>query len=137
MLGDGGGRPNPSSILLGARRNIRPWQRNFKNRPTPGPRTSFNLSTMLSQNRFANAQSQTRAASRPLGRVERIEDIGQDLGSDSRPVVLKRDRNRLTGPFQTNPQGAQFPGLAHRLFGIQNEIEENLHELMRVAVDHG
>ena len=92
---------------------------------------------MLPQDCFADAQPETGTAPWPLGGIERIEDVRQHLGSDARAIILKRDRNRFTGLFQTDPQGAKIAGLAHGLFGIQNEIEKNLHQLMRIAVDHG
>ena len=92
---------------------------------------------MLPQYRFADAQPEAGASPRPLGGIERIEDVRQHLGSDSRTVILERDRNGSFCRFQANPQGATLAGLAHRLLGIQDEVEENLHELVGIAVDYG
>ena len=117
--------------------SFRRRQRDFEYRPASRAGAGLNLSSMLPQNCFADAQAQTGAASRPLGGIERIENVGQHLGGDSRPVILKDNRNRLVTLFQPDPQRTQFAGLAHRLFGVQDEIEENLHQLMRIAVDHG
>jgi len=40
---------------------------------------SFYIARVAAQNRFKNAQAQACSAPRPLSRVERVEDVGQDL----------------------------------------------------------
>src|SRR5450755_1205188 len=127
----------PPQVQLHCRGRVRQRQCNFENCSTAGPGAGLNLSAVFPQDRLANTEPETRASSRPPGGVEGIENIGQHFGANAGPIILKDHRQRLAGVFQTDPQSTKLAGLSHRLFSIQNEIEENLHELMRIAIDHG
>src|ERR1700678_1622258 len=110
-------------------------QRHREHCPSARPRRGLHVSVVFSQNRFGDAQTETGAAPRTLGGVEGIEDVGQDFGRNPGPIVLKNDRYRLFILVYADAQSAAIAYLAHRLLRIQNQIQEHLHQLVRVSTN--
>jgi hypothetical protein len=72
-----------------------------------------------------------------LGGEERIEDVGQIFGRDSRAVILKHDAYRLRPAFYAHANRAFLTVFADGLFRVQQEIQEYLHQLIGIGHDHG
>src|SRR5579864_4001742 len=95
----------------------------------------LNISTVLFQHCFADAESESGAATRPLCRVERIEDVGEDVWRNTRPVILKARPDRAVRLSGANSQRSFFADLTNRLFRVQDEVQEDLHQLVRIRED--
>src|SRR5579863_7390955 len=110
------------------------WQDYRKYRTATGAGRSFHVPLMFPQDGFADAQTQARATPRAFRRIKRIEDVGQDFGWNARSVVLKDHSDRLLSLFQPDAQSAAVAYFPHGLLGVQDQVQENLHQLMGVGV---
>src|SRR5215472_1921688 len=92
---------------------------------------------MLANDGHADAQAEAGAAAGTLGGVERIEDAWQSFRADADAVVLKRDADAVAAAARANLQAAGFADFADGLFGVGDEVQENLDKLVGVADDAG
>src|SRR5438128_10759158 len=77
-------------------------QRDREQGASAGAGGSFYIARVLAQNRFTNAQAQACSAPRPLSRIERVEDVGQDLHRNAGTIILKNCGDRVGSVLQTN-----------------------------------
>src|ERR1700740_3389512 len=92
---------------------------------------------MLANNRHADAGAETCAAAGTLGGEEGIEKFGQHVGRNSDAIVLHRGSDPVPGAAETDLDAATGPGFADGLFGVADQVQENLNELIGVADDGG
>jgi hypothetical protein len=97
----------------------------------------LHIATVLLQNRLADAESQAGPAPRPLGGIERIKDVRQYLGRNAGPIVLERGPYELFMLAGSYSERTPFFILPHRLLSIQDEIQEDLHQLPRLPNHRG
>src|SRR5207248_2974971 len=90
-------------------------------------------SVMFGNNALTDRKSETRAFADRLGRKERIEDATQVLDRDTGTVVLEKNLDRPFDLFRANRQAALAVAFEHRLFSIDDQIQEYLLQLMRIA----
>src|SRR5580698_4308443 len=82
-----------------------------------------------------DGQAEPRALADVLGREERIEDPGDDLGRDPRSVVRYGDLDILGPRGRGQPNGATAGPLADGLGGVGDKVHEDLIDLARESGD--
>src|SRR6185437_14999579 len=110
-------------------------QRYGENRSASGRGSRFNIAAMFTKNCLANAQAQPRTSSGPFGCIERVENIGQYLRRNSGAIILKRNAYCLTIVVAADSQCPALACFADSLFGIANQVEKYLHQLMGISTD--
>src|SRR5690242_21936470 len=90
---------------------------------------------MFPKNCQANAQAQTSAAARPLGSEEGIKNLRENLWANAGAIILKSSHHAVRGAAYTYAQRPVITNLSNGLFGIGNQVQENLSELTGVAQD--
>jgi hypothetical protein len=70
---------------------------------------------VFSQYGFADAQAEAGSTAGALRGVERVEDIGQNLGRDPGAVVLKNDGDQLFILAYADAQGSAIANFSHGL----------------------
>src|SRR5689334_4051109 len=96
-------------------------------------RLCLNGAVVLLQVRHYHAQPQPCSTSRSLRGEERIENLRQCIGGNSRPVVLEARPNAIAFASQSHSQGPARPDLPDRLLRVDDQVQEHLHQLVRVA----
>src|SRR5258706_5999059 len=97
--------------------------RDRKHGPAPWRGGRFDIPIVFAEQGFADAQSQSGPAPRPLGGEEGIEDMRQDFRRNARTVVLKHDPDGIGIASEPNPDRPFFPALANRLVRVQDQIQ--------------
>src|SRR5436305_12377950 len=90
---------------------------------------------MFLHDAIADAQSQARALTYALGRVERIEDALGVLESGAIVRELRADVPVLPEDFDLHL--ARAPGFKNGIYRIVQDVEEYLLDLMRIGNHHG
>ena len=94
---------------------------------------------MFLDDRVCHGQPQPRSVTHLFRREERIEDLALDLGGNSGPAVgdFQRDGVALDIEPCSNDEMARVTHRQHRLFGVRQEVEEHLRELVCIGEDWG
>src|SRR5260370_31500310 len=103
-------------------------QRDCEDRASARGRGGFDVPSMLAQHGLADAQAKASAAAGPPGGEERIKNVRQVFGCDSWTVILKDDPHRLAIASDADTNRAFLAAFPHRLFRIQQKIQEHLHQ---------
>src|SRR4029077_6041038 len=106
-----------------------------KGRATRGGRFRFDDDTMLTNNRHADTEAETRASAGTLGGVEGIENPGKGFGTNAHTVILKGDGDAGTECGEPDLHAAGIADFVDGIFSIGEQVEKNLHELIGVADD--
>src|SRR5258706_13302736 len=88
---------------------------------------------MLSDNRHADTKAKPGAAPGTLGRKERTKNSRQRLPGDADAVILECHQHPIANDAQTNAERALFSNLPDGLLGVDDEIQKDLRQLVRVA----
>src|SRR5258706_403206 len=104
-----------------------------RRRPGLEPDTS----TMLLDDGVRDGQAKTGALADFLRREKRIEDFRLDLLGNAWTVVVDLEDDRLLLGIMpaAHHQDAAAVGRQHRLFGVDDEVEQHLLDLMAVGED--
>jgi hypothetical protein len=102
-------------------------------RAAGGKPFGLDVPAMLANDRHADAESETGAASRALRGVERVEDARKSFGADANAIILDRDRDAVSGLSEADLDAARLADFANGLFGVGDQIQKNLNELIGVA----
>src|SRR5580692_1134689 len=100
-----------------------------------GERGGFNIATVLFNDGHADTEAVTCAAAGTLGGEQRIEETGDGFGLDANAIVLDGDANATGQAINMNLDAAGLADFANGLFGVGDEIQENLNKLIGVADD--
>ena len=92
---------------------------------------------MLAHDGHADAETEAGAAAGALGGVEGIEEARKSFGADADAIVLKGDADAVAAAARENLEASGVADFADGLFGVGDEIQEDLDELVRVAQDAG
>src|ERR1700686_2929329 len=92
---------------------------------------------MLAQHGLADAQPEACSAARAFGSKEGIKNVRQIFGRNSWTIILKHKPNRVGLAPHAPPDRAFFAALTDRLFRIQQQVEEDLHQLIGIGDDRG
>src|ERR1700682_3840242 len=90
---------------------------------------------MLAQHGLADAQAEAGAAAGAPGGEERIKNVRQVVGCDSWTNILKDDPHRVGIASDADTNRAFLAAFPDRLFRIQQEIQEHLHQLIGIGHD--
>src|SRR5438309_3699898 len=112
------------------------WQHHGEYGAASGRRSSFYVSLIFLQDSLADAQAKAGPAPRSFRGVERVEDVWQNFRRDPRPIILKGSPHRIVRVPQPNANCAAVARFPNGLLGIEDEIQEHLHQLMGIA-HHG
>src|SRR6202011_2589869 len=80
-------------------------------------------------------QAQAGAAAGPLGGVERVENSRHCFGTDAHAIILDSDGNAAGAQSHADVNVAGIANFADGLFGVSNQIEQNLDQLVAVTHD--
>ena len=72
-----------------------------------------------------------------FGREERLEDSRQHLGLDSLPGVANVGEDRALERSARHGQNAVLESFAHRVLGVDEKVDEHLHQLIGIGGDLG
>ena len=111
------------------------WEHDGKGSATCGERSGFDIATVLFNDGHANTEAETGAPAGPLGGEKRIEEASDGLGLDADAIVLDSDTNAAGQTIDANLDAAGLANFANGLFGVGDEIQENLNKLIGVADD--
>ena len=103
-------------------------------RSSAGRVRGLDRSVVFLHHRLADAQPKAGSASRPFRGVERIENAGQNISGNPRTIVVKAGPYRFPVISQSNAQRAPVASLANGLLRIQDQVQENLHQLVRIGL---
>src|SRR5277367_1131352 len=78
-------------------------------------------------------EAKPAASARPFRGEKRIEDLVRNILGDTRTVVGKHDDQRVVRMRQRYPQEAVVARRGNRLFGVHENIREDLCEKFRIA----
>jgi len=92
---------------------------------------------MLADDGHADAETQTGAAPGALGGEEGVENLGEDFRPDAGAVVLNGGENTRAFLAKANLDAAGRANFADGLFGVADQIEEHLDELVGIADGRG
>src|ERR1700682_6324444 len=92
---------------------------------------------MFTNDGHADAEAPAGAAAGTLGGVKGVEDARKRFGADADAVILYGNRQLLTVAAGTNPEAAGVAGFAAGLFGVGDQVQNDLNELVGVPDDSG
>ena len=95
----------------------------------------FDVSTMLANDGHANAKPEAGASAGTLGGVEGIKYPRKGFRTDADAVILDGDRKLVALPAGTNLNAASVTHLPDSLFGIGDEVQKYLNQLVGVPND--
>src|SRR5580704_5131241 len=120
--------------LSGSATAIRRWKNHFQASATLRAIRRGNRTSVLMHDALRDRQSQARSLGIQTAGYERLEDVGQNIGWNARPIVF--DANGDPGLSIS----VEAPGIHHdaarRAHGIQSiaeQIDEYLNQAVRVA----
>src|SRR5271157_4277406 len=88
---------------------------------------------MLANYGQADAEAQACAAAGALGGVKGIEKARNGFRANANAVILESDGDTRAGAGEANLYAARFAHFSNGLFGIGDQIEKDLNELIRVG----
>ena len=92
---------------------------------------------MFPDDRHTNAQAQAGAAAGPLGSVKGIEDSRHGFGTNADAIILYGDGNAAGAQGHADVDMTGIANFTDGLFGVGNEIQQNLDQLVAVPHDRG
>src|ERR1700722_8862898 len=92
---------------------------------------------MLAHDGHANAEAEAGAAAGAFGCEERVKEFRQDIRRNPNAIILHGGGDAISGVSETDLDAARGARFANRLFGIANQIQENLNQLIRVTDNEG
>lgn len=95
----------------------------------------FDCTAVFANDREADAEAEASATAGALGGVKGIEKARDGFGANADAIVLKCDGNTRAKASEADLNAARFANFADGLFGIGDEIEKDLNELVGVAND--
>src|SRR5207302_5881256 len=110
-------------------------QRNGEHGAAGGERFGSDEPAVLANDGHADAQAEAGAAAGAVGGVEGVEDARQGFGANADAVILKRDANAVAAEAGANLEAAGIADFADGLFGVGDQVEEDLDELVGVGDD--
>jgi hypothetical protein len=92
---------------------------------------------MFLDDRVGDRQPQTRSLADFFRREKRIEDLRLDLLRNSRAVIVDFENDRLVFGVvpRTGDEDAAAVRGEHRLLGVDDEVQQDLLELVRIGED--
>src|SRR6266704_1156169 len=108
-----------------------------KRRSLAGLACNLNLPAVFLDDPVAQGKAQSRPFSLLLGREEGLEYAILKLGGDAGAGVRHARLNPLTDAASRDANAPSTAHFEHRLFGIVQQIDEHLLDLMKVEHRHG
>ena len=97
----------------------------------------FNRAAVFPNDRETDTEAEAGATAGTLGGVKRIEKALEIIGADADAVILKGDGDAGADASEADPDTAGFADFANGLFGVGDQIQEDLNELIGVGDDAG
>src|ERR1700694_2269527 len=92
---------------------------------------------MFTNDGHADAEPQAGAAAGTLGGVKGVEDARKRFGADADTVILNGERKLLAVAAGTNLDAAGVADFADGLFGVGDQVQNDLNELVGIPDDGG
>src|ERR1044071_696908 len=110
-------------------------QMNFKDGSYAGLALNLDLAAVIFDDALADRQSQTQAAAFLSG-IKRLKNFVQRCRLDANPRIPHRNHDfRRAGILAEIGADGQLPAVGHGIDGIEVEIDQHLHELLRVGMN--
>ncbi len=106
-------------------------------RSAGGKDLGLNVSAMLANDGHADTEPKTGAAARAFRGVERVEDTRERFRTDANSIILNGNREAVPAASEADLDAARFADFADGLFGVGDQIQKNLNELVGVADNAG
>src|ERR1044072_5178728 len=120
--------PRRSSTAVGR-------QMNFKDGSYAGLALNSNITAVIFDDALADRQSQTQAAAFLRG-IKRLKNFVERPRLDATPRTPHRNHDfRRVGILTEIGADGQLPAVGHGIDGIEVEIDQHLHELLRVGMN--